>query len=128
MVIFRAPPTAPVDLLYGSSSHRTGLSLQKVSTQPTRPFRVRIVSNLTLSQNYLKIRGCFSSATGVLFLGTAFTDFCQHCHSNQGARVDKLTKFIYSYLRSLIHVLIHLLTRPCARMEHSTYPWFYLSS
>ena len=76
----------------------------------------------------LDIRGCFSSATAVLFLGTAFTDFCQHCHSNQGARVDKLTKLIYSYLRSLIHVLIHLLTRPRARMEHSTYPSFYLSS
>ena len=55
----------------------------------------------------LDIRGCFSSATGVLFLCTSFTDFCQHCHSNQGARVDKLTKFIYSYLRSFIHSFMY---------------------
>ena len=51
----------------------------------------------------LDIRGCFSSATGVLFVCTAFRDFCQHCHSNQGDRVDKVTKFIYAYLRSFIH-------------------------
>ena len=60
VVICRAPPTVPVDLLYGSSSHRTGVSLQKVSTQPTQPLRVRIVSNLTLSQNYLTFGVAFN--------------------------------------------------------------------
>ena len=42
VVICRTPPTAPVDLLCGSSSQRTGISLGKDSTQPTPPLSSRV--------------------------------------------------------------------------------------
>ena len=50
-VICRATPTDPVDLLCGSSSQLTGVSLETVSTQVTLPLssRVRIVQILTSS-------------------------------------------------------------------------------
>ena len=66
MAICRAPPTAPLDLLCGSSSQRTGVSLTKDSTQTTEPLRVRNSSILTLSLH--DIRYCFSPAVGVIFL------------------------------------------------------------
>ena len=51
VVICRAPSTAPVDLPCGSSSHRAGVSLTKVSTQPLQPLSslVRIRSHFVPS-------------------------------------------------------------------------------
>ena len=72
-------------------------------------------------QKLLDIWGCFSSATGVLFLCTAFTDFCQHCYSKQGVRVDKLAQLIYSYLR------VPLFTHSCTFRSNHKWVFIYFS-
>ena len=106
VVIGRGPLTAPGDLLCGLSSQRTGISLQKVSTQPTKPFRVRIVSNLTLSQNYLTF--------GVAFHQQKESYSCAQLSQISANTVIQTRKTVLiNWLNLFIHISDPIFTNSC---------------